>query len=91
VHSHEEDTETAAVYRPADYDFPLSRGREAFELQADGTLLDSGIGPADRPEEEHGTWKVDEDRLVLATPGRKRVMKVRSVDDDRLVVEEPGQ
>ncbi len=31
IHSHEEDTDTEMVYRPADFAFPPSRGRTGFE------------------------------------------------------------
>jgi hypothetical protein len=38
VHSHEEDTATTTVYRPAGFPFPPSRGRKGFHLQPGGTL-----------------------------------------------------
>jgi hypothetical protein len=38
VHSWEEDTEDVAVYRPSDYQFPLSRGRDGFEIKKNGDL-----------------------------------------------------
>jgi hypothetical protein len=89
VHSHEEDTEKEMVFRPAGYEFPPSRGRSSFELKPDGSLVEGGIGPTDRPVEAQGTWELRSDRLVLRrdpshTP---RVMRIASVDDDRLVVE----
>jgi hypothetical protein len=90
VHSHEEDTDTEMVFRPATFNFPRSRGRKAFELRQDGSLLESGIGPTDRPQEMEGTWRVeDEDRLALHMAQRgepERVMRILSADKDRLVV-----
>ena len=40
VHSHEEDTNTEIVFRPATYNFPRSRGRRSFELKTDGILVE---------------------------------------------------
>ena len=39
THSREEDSEGIKVYRPNEYNFPPSRGREGFEL---GVALPSG-------------------------------------------------
>jgi hypothetical protein len=90
VHSHEEDTDTEMVFRPATFNFPRSRGRKAFELRQDGTLLESGPGPTDRPLQTEGTWKVeDEDRLAFYMAQKaepQRVMRILSADKDRLVV-----
>ena len=49
IHSHEEDTDTEMVFRPASFNFPPARGRKGFELSPDGTLIDYRIGPTDRP------------------------------------------
>jgi hypothetical protein len=93
VHSHEEDTETEMVFRPAGFDFPPSRGRRAFELRAGGGLVEEGPGPADRRAQAHGTWRLTEDGALAfvrpdeATP--HRVLKLVSVSPDRLVVRRP--
>jgi hypothetical protein len=89
VHSHEEDTDTEMVFRPATYNFPRSRGRESFELKPDGSLVGFGIGPTDRPQETHGTWKLEDDKIVFYKESQSepsRVMKIASVDKDRLVI-----
>jgi hypothetical protein len=90
IHSHEEDTDSETVFRPATFKFPPSRGRAGFALRPDGTAVEIGIGPTDRPQEETGTWRMEGDnQLVLSTPsasGRPRVMEVVSADKDRLVV-----
>ena len=44
VHSHEEDTETEMVFRPASHPFPRSRGRRSFELRPDGTFVEGPSG-----------------------------------------------
>ncbi len=77
------------VFRPASFKFPPSRGRRSFELKPDGSLVEGGIGPTDRPVETQGTWELeDDDRLVLrpAPPATPRVMKIASVDENRLVI-----
>lgn len=89
-HSHEEDTPTQRVFRPATYNFPRSRGRFSFELKRDGTVVFQGIGPTDRPVETQGTWELeDDDRLVLRPDPSEtpRLMRIASVDEDRLVIE----
>ena len=90
VHSHEEDTETGMVFRPASFAFPPSRGRTAFTLKPDGGLVEIGIGPTDRHQESQGTWKFEDDGTLLfyekARTKPKRTMKIVSLDKDRLVV-----
>jgi len=90
VHSHEEDTETEKVFRPASFAFPRSRGRSAMALKPDGGLVETGPGPTDRPQESQGTWKLAEDNtLSMYEKGQakpKRTMKIVSLDQDRLGV-----
>jgi hypothetical protein len=89
VHAHEEDTETEMVFRPADRPLPPSRGRAALEFRPDGTYVEEGPGPTDRPEEKaSGTWSLEEGDLVLAAPesGERRVLRIASAEPDRLVV-----
>lgn len=91
VHSHEEDTDTEMVFRPAAFNFPRSRGRTSFELKRDGTLVQGGIAPDDRRVETQGTWKLgDDDTLAFYTGSQStphRVIRIASVDKDRLVIE----
>jgi hypothetical protein len=90
VHSHEEDTATEMVFRPATHNFPRSRGRRSFELEPDGSLIEGGIAPDDRRREMPGRWELqDGDRLVLysgSSSEPSRVMRIVSVDRDRLVI-----
>jgi hypothetical protein len=90
VHAYEEDTPTEAVYRPAHYHLPRSRGRTGFELRPDQTVTNVGIGPTDRPEETAGSWELEEDdvptvRIRLHT-GETQQLPILSVEKDRLVV-----
>jgi hypothetical protein len=89
VHAHEEDTEDEMVFRPAGTDLPPSRGRIAFELRADGTFVESGLGDTDVPEEATGSWALEGDTISLsegATQGVPREMEVIAADEARLVI-----
>jgi hypothetical protein len=89
LHSHEEDTGAEVVYRPASWGFPPARGRSGFELKQDGTLLHIAPGPADRPQESAGRWRLDGNLLVLeakAVGEAPRTLHVVSASEDRLVV-----
>lgn len=89
THSHEEDTRDSRVYRRPSHPFPPSRGRVAFELKPDGTMVEHGIGPTDRPTRREGTWELRSDGRLALRPGGggdERVLDVVSVTADRLVV-----
>ena len=88
VHSHEEDTDTEKVYRPGDYDFPPSRGRESFQLKAGGQYLQRTPGPSDVPVGSEARWELaDEVITVYAANGtRLRSFKVAALSRDRLVL-----
>ncbi len=90
IHSHEEDTQSEMVLRPASFKFPPSRGRKGFELRADGVLIKTGIGPTDRPQEAQGTWKLESPgRLTFYSASQSaptHVMEIVSAEKDRLVI-----
>ena len=90
-HSHEEDSGALQVYRPADYSFPRSRGRDAFDLSADGTAVDHPIAPADGSLDQKSRWTLEDgNRLVIrdAKSGvAHRTLKIAKVTADRLEVE----
>jgi hypothetical protein len=82
MHSHEEDSGDAQVYRPADYDFPPARGRRGFELRPDGSASVYGPSPSDRPEAATATWSpLDAGRVKLGD----RELEIVSVSSDRLI------
>jgi hypothetical protein len=60
LHSHEEDTADAFVYRPASFAFPRSRGRRGIEFRADGSVAMEGVGPDDRPMPQQGSWHLND-------------------------------
>jgi len=89
LHSHEEDSAGQAVFRPASYAFPRSRGRDGFELRPDQSLVDIGIAPGDGPQHASGTWALNGQRLQFFSPSSRtpaRELEIVSADDDRLVV-----
>jgi hypothetical protein len=89
VHSHEEDAPGEMVFRPADREFPPSRGRLAFELRPDGSYAEAAIGPADVPLAVTGSWRLEDDVLVISREAEaepERRLKVKRSEPDRLVV-----
>ncbi|HEY8156791.1 MAG TPA: hypothetical protein VII72_21860 [Myxococcota bacterium] len=89
THSHEEDSPDERVYRRSSYAFPRSRGRESFELQKDGKLVERAIGPTDRMVSSEGSWELRDDGCLVLRAGTgrgERELAVLSADADRLVV-----
>ena len=89
IHSHEDDTATERVYRPAGYAFPPSRGRTGFELRPDRTCTRIGISPRNGSTRAAGTWEYEEnDERVLTLSlgtGQGETIRIVSVAPDRLV------
>ena len=95
MHSREEDTPTEMVFRPATYDFPLTRSvRESFELKPDGSFVKGGPSPTDRQQEGHGTWKLEgDDRIAFYTaaqPEPSQTLQIAAIAEHRLTVKKPG-
>lgn len=90
LHAYEEDTATEAVYRPASYNLPRSRGRTGFELRPDQTVTNVGIGPTDIPEETAGSWELEEDNVptvrIHLNTGETQQLPILVIEKDRLVV-----
>ncbi len=88
LHSHEEDSATDTVYRPASFAFPPSRGRAGFDLKPNQSFVEIGIAPTDGPQESSGTWKLQDDHLQLepSSSASPRTLQIVSADADRLVV-----
>jgi hypothetical protein len=89
THSHEEDSEGRMVFRPADHEFPPSRGRVTYDLSAHGALSGAAPGPTDRPADTAGTWELQDDgrTLVLRVEGQaEQRLQIESLEDDRMVV-----
>lgn len=91
THSHEEDTEGECVYRPASFSFPPSRGRNSFEIKANGTMTGHAPGPTDRGVPARGRWSYrDHDAALVfytkGSPEPTKVMHIVSVNEQKLVV-----
>ncbi|MCY7350991.1 MAG: hypothetical protein LH606_10020 [Cytophagaceae bacterium] len=88
VHSGEEDTENETVFRPADYDFPLSRRpRESFQLKQDGKLVKGEGSASDGVQETQGTWKLKNDEIAFHLESEpKQIRQIASVGENKLVL-----
>lgn len=72
LHSHEETRGDTLTFRPNSYDFPPSRGRIGFKMDADGTFHQYDIAPADGLEEHLGRWEMPTEKLLIVTfPDKK--------------------
>ena len=61
----------------------------SFELRADGTFAETGLGATDVPEEATGSWALEGDTITLsegATQGVPREMEVVTADEGKLVI-----
>jgi hypothetical protein len=86
-HSREEDGDGAEVWRPAGFPFPLSRGRNWFELRDDGSAIFFGPGPDDRSQATAGSWVVtgnDEFELRRSENAPPRCLKIVECSDSVL-------
>ena len=88
LHSHEEDTEGATVFRRDTEELPPSRGRVGYEFREGGKLAQQGPGPSDRSISSEGTWVLDKDGQLILSPGNdgEQSFLVQSLDEKRLVL-----
>lgn len=97
VHAYEEDTPEMIVFRPADYPFGPSRGRDGYEFQTGGILVYHGFGPADEPLTSTGEWgwhSGDQIHLVVNDPQGAYIdetLRIVSCDAELLQVERVGE
>jgi hypothetical protein len=97
IHSYEEDTNDSQTYRPSTYNFPLSRGRIAFEIEKNGIFIQYGIGPDDTRKKVEGNWTIGEEepntiKIDFATdkPIKSYNMKIILCNDDVLRIRKFG-
>lgn len=90
VHSHEEDTDSESIYRPASYKFPPSRGRKSFDIRPNGKLIEHPLGAADVSQQTTGKWKLAEDKTLAFFSGTSQtpttVVHISSVEKNRLIL-----
>ncbi|MDF5753730.1 hypothetical protein [Spongiactinospora sp. TRM90649] len=88
VHSREEDTGGAKVYRPWGYPLPPSRWRHRIELRPDGTYVDHRPGADDRSAHARGRWTLEPGPAIRLRPdapeGRERVIHVITAEPGRI-------
>ncbi len=89
IHSHEEDTETESIYRPAGFPLPPARGRAGIELNPDKSCRSVGIAAGDGSRVSEGTWEFEDGMTLLIRircGDEDSVLNIRSVESDRLVI-----
>jgi hypothetical protein len=87
IHSYEEDDETKKVYRSSSFDFPLSRGRDSFEIKKSGEIISHTKGSVDDFREKVGKFEIKgNDKLYIYFKTKPNIMTILSCDDDRLVI-----
>ena len=64
-YSYEESEDNLKIYRPCDYDFPPSRGREGMTFAMDKTFIYSAIAPTDGFVQLNGNWTIENDILTM--------------------------
>ena len=87
IHSYEEDEQGKKVYRPSNFEFPLSFGRDGFEIKKTGEIILYIPGMDDGIEERIGQFQIrDSDKIEVNTHGRHFTITVLLCETDRLVV-----
>jgi hypothetical protein len=90
THSHEEDYDDIQVYRPSTFNFPLSRGRIAFEIEKSGIFIQYGIGPDDTKKKVEGNWTIEEPNTIKINFADKAIksysMKIILCNNDILKI-----
>jgi hypothetical protein len=88
IHSHEEDAGDLLVYRPEGFPFPISHGRDGFELTPSGRFIIEEVGPADGIITTTGRWTfLGQRRVAVTFPGTlKAVFTFEIVDLDDSVL-----
>ncbi len=87
IHSHEEDSPEAQVYRALGYAFPPARGRRGFEFREGGEAILIGIAPTDGSRQATARWTLNQREVrIEAEQGPKATMtfQVVSCDEEML-------
>lgn len=81
VHSMEEDTSQAEIYRPAGFSFPLGRQpRRSMEFRPDGTYIEYRPGAADQSVPHRGSWQVRAGAIVASIADAPQPTRILSCD-----------
>jgi hypothetical protein len=86
IHSIEESTDEADVYRPRGFEFPPAFGRRGLEIRHGGGFVLHAIGPADETIAIPGLWTAEgQDQLIVCLQDRAPfTLTILSVDEDVL-------
>ena len=89
----ETDPNNEKCYRPSDFDFPVSRGRNGFEFRPNGTFDYNYPGPTDALTTDKGTWiRLSDSRIKVKfdepRPGivKEFLVEVISINDEILKI-----
>ena len=87
---HEIEKDEVHIYRPTNYKFPFSRGREGFEFKNNGEFISYDIAPACGIEQVRGRWEVVEQNKIKVTfsdqSKKNHLLNIISCDDDILKI-----
>jgi hypothetical protein len=86
LHSYEEDAGDTVVFRPNTYDFPPSRGRTGFMLEAGGVIKRYEIAPTDGLEEQLNKNRVQIRMKPEANPPHSYEVEILSLEDGVLKI-----
>jgi hypothetical protein len=74
------------IYRPIDYKFPLSRGREGLEFRKNGEFVSYEIAPGCGIEEFQGKWEAIGESKIKVTfqdkSKKSRLLNIISCEED---------
>jgi hypothetical protein len=95
IHSREEDANDVQVYRPSDFNFPLSRRpRTAFEISKNGIIIEYGIAPDDTRKPLEGNWTIEGPNTIridfIDKSMKSYKMKIISCTSDTLRIKKFG-
>jgi len=95
IHSREEDTSGLEVFRPEEFAFPPSFGRDGFEMKRNGQFIQDDIGPADGIVHVLGRWKLlNPQAVAVSFPGTARegyAFEIEAVDNAVLQIRRQAQ
>jgi len=92
-HSYEDDKGDTLCFRPENYKFPLSRGRQHFSLKQNGDFIYYAISPRDGYDSYAGTWKMVDgktEEILVEFSGKDEKMnfgvKIISFEEEKLKI-----
>jgi hypothetical protein len=90
IHSYEEDTINTLAFRPSGYSFPPARGRDGFEICADGKFILLGPGGNDRSSSVTGHWTHSKNwtlRVIFANNDLNREIHIVDLEPQLLRIQ----